>query len=84
VTCEADRLSLFLAIDGRRDFDELRARIRSGRFEPLQLGAQVVPLAVEKFDEFVPEDLLQRAAFRERLALEEAIELVSRELTVSP
>jgi len=42
----------------------------------LELGAQLTPRAVDKFDEFLPDHLLNRACATERLALNEAHRLL--------
>ncbi|MEW6306606.1 MAG: DEAD/DEAH box helicase [Verrucomicrobiota bacterium] len=72
VTGETDRLSLWLPLAGRSEFRDLLERCVARQYEPLELGAKVTPRAVEKFDEYLPDHLLNQACAVERLALDEA------------
>ena len=73
VTCETDRLSIWLPLPNPDDFLDFRRRILSSNSDPTALGSRVTPRVVEKFDEFLPDDLLTKACATERLAIQEAI-----------
>lgn len=73
VTCETDRLSLWLPLPSHVEFLNFLQPLLSANFDPQDLGSRVTPRVVEKFDEFLPDDLLTRACATERLALQEAL-----------
>ena len=73
VSAETDRLSLWLPVDGVGGFHDFLKLLTATKYDPIALGHQVTPRAVEKFDEFIPDELLDQAAATERLALAEAL-----------
>jgi ATP-dependent helicase Lhr and Lhr-like helicase len=73
VTCETDRLSIWLPLQTREHFLDFLRQVLSKNPDALAVGSRVTPRVVEKFDEYLPEDLLTKACASERLALEEAI-----------
>ncbi len=80
VACETDRLSIWLPLPSHGEFLEFWQRLLNAKLNPLDLGARVTPRAVEKFDEFLPDDLLTKASATERLALQEAIATIEAAL----
>lgn len=58
------------------EFVEHWKTISSDMPSPETIGAFVTPLAVGKFDEFIPPDLLSRVAGAERLSVAEANEAI--------
>ena len=73
VTCETDRISIWLPLSSRSEFLVFAERVLSARIDPRDLGSRVTPRVVEKFDEFLPDDLLTKGCASERLALQEAL-----------
>jgi ATP-dependent helicase Lhr and Lhr-like helicase len=69
--CETDRLSLWLPIQSS-NFVDFAQQLANAAYAPEQLGLRVTPRAVEKFDEFLPEQLLTRACVTERLSIDQA------------
>lgn len=80
-TCETDRLSLWLPVSDQGEFRNLLKTLASKKFTPQQLGSRVTPQSVEKFDEFLPDELLTKACAAERLAVEEAQMVLSKAFT---
>jgi ATP-dependent Lhr-like helicase len=78
VNCETDRLSLWLPVSGINEFREFAKRLTNSRITPQQLGSRVTPRAVEKFDEYLPDELLTKACAAERLAIEESQAALSK------
>lgn len=74
VTCETDRLSIWLPLPTREQFLDFLQKVLSENVDSLTAGSRVAPRVVEKFDEFLPDDLLTKACASERLALQEAID----------
>lgn len=72
LSVQTERLSIWLKADRRR-FDDFRRRVTERPPAPAELGAQVTPAFVEKFDEHLPQDLLHQAAFHDRLDFNEAL-----------
>jgi ATP-dependent Lhr-like helicase len=72
LSCDTDRISLWLPINGRENFGEFLTKVATTKCSSDQLGSRVLPRQIEKFDEFVPDELLVRACATERLAVEEA------------
>lgn len=72
VPCETDRISLWMPVENDEEFVGQWKTIGSDLPSPDAIGAMVTPLAIGKFDEFIPPDLLSRAAGVERLSLPEA------------
>jgi len=62
--CETDRFSVWLPIQSQQ--------LANAASAPEQLGLRVTPRAVEKFDEFLPEQLLTRACVTDRLSIDQA------------
>jgi len=81
IACETDRLSLWLPFPGLSEFHQSLRRVLAAQYNPLELGAQVTPRTVDKFDEFLPDHLLNRACASERLALDEALRILQLSLT---
>lgn len=73
ITCETDRLSIWLSLETREQFRDLIQRVLSSDFDVSVSGARVTPRVVEKFDELLPDELLIKACVVERLAIEEAM-----------
>ncbi|KAF0179600.1 MAG: ATP-dependent helicase Lhr and Lhr-like helicase [Limisphaerales bacterium] len=73
VNAETDRLSLWLSVEGMGGFRDFLKLLTATKYDPIALGHLVTPRAVEKFDEFIPDELLDQAAAIERLAVAEAI-----------
>lgn len=73
VTCETDRLSLWLPLPNRQNFRDFCQQLLNANFTPHDLGSKVTPRSVEKYDDFLPDDLLTKACLTERLALKEAL-----------
>jgi len=69
---ETDRLSIWLPVSGLSTFRDFIFSVLERRYDPQDLGARVFPRIVEKFDELVPDDLLNRACASDRLVLDEA------------
>lgn len=88
VTCETDRLSIWLPFPSREGFVGFLRQLLANNVDSLTAGARVTPRVVEKFDEFLPDDLLTKACATERLAFQEAIDsmkvTVSEALSTSP
>jgi len=78
VNCETDRLSLWLPVSGVNEFREFAERLTNSTITPQQLGSRVTPRAVEKFDEYLPDELLTKACAAERLAIEESQAALSK------
>lgn len=78
VNCETDRLSLWLPISGVTEFRDFAKRLTNSSITPQQLGSRVTPRAVEKFDEYLPDELLTKACAVERLAIEESLAALSK------
>lgn len=78
VNCETDRLSLWLPVSGVNEFQDFAKRLTNSRITPQQLGSRVTPRAIEKFDEYLPDELLTKACTAERLAIEEAQAALSK------
>jgi ATP-dependent helicase Lhr and Lhr-like helicase len=78
VNCETDRLSLWLPVAGESEFRDFAKRLTNSSIVPQQLGARVTPRAVEKFDEYLPDELLTKACAVERLAIEESQAALSK------
>jgi ATP-dependent Lhr-like helicase len=72
LAAETDRLSLWLPLPDLSAFRDFATRAAAANYDELGLGSKVTPRAVEKFDEFLPDDLLCRACARERLNVPEA------------
>jgi ATP-dependent helicase Lhr and Lhr-like helicase len=72
VVCETDRLSLWLPLDGTSELRTFQMRLLATEYQPQDVGERVTPRTSEKFDEFLPVDLLNRASAHDRLALGEA------------
>lgn len=72
VNCETDRLSIWLPVSGMNEFRDFVKKLAKSSMTPQQLGSRVTPRAVEKFDEFLPDELLTKACAVERLAIEES------------
>ena len=83
VACETDRISLWLALPDEGAFRALWQRVLTNPPSPNTMGEKVTPRAVEKFDEFIPDELLIRSCANERLALPEAMN-VMRSLAEPP
>lgn len=75
VACDTDRVSIWFAVEDRQQFFEVLRELTNHRDRQL-IGNLVSPRAVEKFDEFLPEDLLTEACVHERLALSEASQVI--------
>lgn len=73
VACETDRLSIWLPLQGESEFRDFGEQLLSGGFNERDLGARVTPRLVDKFDEFLPDELLIKACSTERLALQQAL-----------
>jgi ATP-dependent Lhr-like helicase len=73
IICETDRLSIWLPFTGHSEFLDFLRRLQSASCDSRDLGSRVTPRTVDKFDEFLPDDLLTRACATERLALQEAL-----------
>jgi hypothetical protein len=73
VSAETDRLSLWLPVVGVEGFRDCLKSLTVTKYDPIALGHLVTPRAVEKFDEFIPDELLDQAAATERLAVADAI-----------
>ncbi len=73
---ETDRLSLRLPLPDLSAFRDFLTTSVAANYDELDLGSKVTPRAVEKFDEFMPDDLLNRACAHERLNLKQAIEVL--------
>src|SRR5262249_28787784 len=73
---EVDRLSIWLPFQNHADFKVFLQNLLSMDNDPKKLGSRVTPRTVEKFDEYLPDDLLDRACASERLALEEARKVI--------
>jgi ATP-dependent Lhr-like helicase len=73
ITCETDRLSIYLPLETRERFSDLIQQALSSGIDVSVAGARVTPRIVEKFDEYLPDDLLIKACAIERLAIDEAI-----------
>lgn len=71
LACETDRLSLWLPVSSMNELHEAQKRLLTTKFEPQSIGERVTPRTSEKFDEFLPDDLLAQASARDRLALDE-------------
>lgn len=84
VACETDRISLWLALPDESEFRTLWSRVLANPSSTVALGEKVTPRAVEKFDEFLPDELLVRSCANERLALPEAMVVLRRMLQASP
>jgi ATP-dependent helicase Lhr and Lhr-like helicase len=82
LSCDTDRISLWLPITGPDNFGEFLTKLATARCSSDQLGSRVSPRQVEKFDEFLPEELLVRACATERLAVEEAEAAIGATLSV--
>ena len=74
--CETDRLSVLLPLHSESDFLDFLKSLLDSQIELSDLGAKVTPQEVEKFDEFLPKELLSRACALERLSLPEARRVV--------
>ncbi|HYG23734.1 MAG TPA: helicase-related protein [Verrucomicrobiae bacterium] len=72
VNCETDRLSLWLPVPGISEFRDFVKKLANSRITAQQLGSRVTPRNFEKFDEFLPDELLTKACAVERLAIEES------------
>jgi ATP-dependent Lhr-like helicase len=79
-TCETDRLSILLPISSPCGFRAFAAGLLDSKTTPEQLGSRVRPRVVEKFDEFLPNELLTRACAIDRLAIQEAHSALNRTL----
>ena len=74
VACETDRLSIWLPLPSREAFLDFLRELLANRLDSFVAGSRVTPRVVEKFDEFLSDDLLTKACATERLALQEAID----------
>jgi ATP-dependent Lhr-like helicase len=83
LVCETDRLSLWLPLDDTRELRTFQMRLLATNSPPQEVGARVTPRASEKFDEFLPDDLLNKACVHDRLALDEARVALESALTCS-
>lgn len=84
VACETDRISLWLALSDEREFRAFWSRVLANPPSTISLGEKVTPRAIEKFDEFLPENLLVRSCADERLAIPEAMVVIRGVLDASP
>jgi ATP-dependent Lhr-like helicase len=82
ISCDTDRISLWVPINGPDNFWEFLNKLVTGKCSLDQLGSRVSPRQVEKFDEFLPDELLVRACAAERLAIEEAEAAIGATLSV--
>jgi hypothetical protein len=71
-----------LPVNGPENFGEFLTKLATTKCSSDQLGSRVSPRQVEKFDEFLPDELLVRACATERLAVEEAEAAISTALSV--
>ena len=83
VACETDRISLWLALPDESEFRALWSRVLANPPSTVALGEKVTPSTVEKFDEFLPDELLTRSCANERLAVPEALTVIKRMLQAS-
>ncbi|MFO1459299.1 MAG: DEAD/DEAH box helicase [Verrucomicrobiota bacterium] len=81
IPCEVDRISLWMAAEDDDEFAEQWRMISSGMPPPEVIGALVTPQAIDKFDEFIPPELLNRVVGVERLSLPEASEAINKLLS---
>lgn len=72
LACETDRLSLWLPLNSPNELREFQRRLLTTEYDPQEIGSRVTPRTSEKFDEFLPDDLLNRASVCDRLSLDEA------------
>jgi ATP-dependent Lhr-like helicase len=84
VTCETDRLSLWVPVPGLSEFRDFLKGLASSKITPQQLGSRVTPRAVEKFDEFLPDELLNKACAADRLAVEETLTVLKKTHSSAP
>lgn len=73
VACETDRFSLWLPLANGQNFADFCQQLLNANFTSHDLGSKVTPRSVEKYDDFLPDDLLTKACLTERLALKEAL-----------
>lgn len=76
VTCETDRLSIWLPVPSPEEFLGFLRQVLSNNLDSYMAGSRVTPRVVEKFDEFLPDDLLTKVCATERLALREAVDSI--------
>lgn len=76
VPCEVDRLSLWVPVESDTEFVEKWATIAQRKPSPEAIGPLVTPGAIDKFDEYISPELLNRVIGTERLALTEAEETI--------
>ena len=81
IPCEMDRISLWTAAEDDDEFVEQWRMIASGMPPSEVIGALVTPQVIDKFDEFIPPQLLNRVAGVERLSLPEASEAINKLLS---
>jgi hypothetical protein len=81
VTCETDRLSIWLPLPSRDEFLDFLRQLLTNNLDSFMAGSRVTPRVVEKFDEFLPDDLLTKACATERLALDEAVDSMKATVT---
>lgn len=79
IACETDRLSIYLPLETRERFSDLIQQVLSSGIDVSAAGARVTPRIVEKYDEYLPDDLLIKACAIERLAIDEAIDCLRTE-----
>ncbi|MEQ8820983.1 MAG: DEAD/DEAH box helicase [Sumerlaeia bacterium] len=67
-----DELSLTLPLAGKEAFLEWLQPLARGDIDPLELAQKMVPKTAEKYDTFIPADLLDEANATDRLDIVEA------------
>ncbi|HSA00903.1 MAG TPA: hypothetical protein P5055_09220, partial [Candidatus Paceibacterota bacterium] len=80
ILCETDRLSITYHLSSPAAFLDHLRQVTASEPDALALASLMTPKAVEKYDGFIPESLLNEANAQSKLSVSEALEVCAKAL----